>query len=171
MCGEVVLILFLAFNVSLFAQEKKQEKKYEVTTTVKEQRAKGYPMNVLEELPVVKGCESLASSQRHMAKCMKDQINFLFKPFMEGAEKVSKGNGVNVYIEFIINQDGTISDVQRLKVSEEDLDEFVRDAFSKFRAKVNKEKIFVKPGRVYDRDVNTLYGVKYMQAFKKKQKL
>ena len=158
----LILIILFSLGVS-FAQEQKLE----VTESVKELRAKGYPLNVLEELPMVKGCESLAGHKGYLAKCMKDQINFIFAPFMEGAEKVSKGNGVRVYIEFVINQDGSISAAERVKVSEQDLDEFTREAFEKFRKKINEEKIFVSPGRVHERDVNTLYGVRYLKAFKR----
>ena len=159
----LVLLVLFSIGVTFFGQEKK----FKVTESVKEQRDKGYPINVLEELPLVKGCESLEGNIRLSAKCMKDQINFLFAPFMEGADKVSKGKGVNVYIEFIIEKDGSISKPERVKVSEEDLDEFVRNAFEKFRAKINQEEIFINPGRVHNRDVNTLYGVKYMTAFKR----
>lgn len=162
----LILNLLLSLGALIFAQEKK----FEVTETVEELRAKGYPLNVLEELPMVKGCESLAGHKGYLAKCMKDQINFIFAPFMKGAEKVSKGNGVRVYIEFVINQDGSISAAERVKVSEQDLDEFTREAFEKFRKKINDEKIFVSPGRVHERDVNTLYGVRYLKAFKRAQK-
>lgn len=162
-----LIILCLSLGVLTFAQEKNQE--FEVTETVKEHRAKGYPLSVLEELPVAKGCESLKDNKRYLAKCIKDQINYMFTPFMEGAEKVSNGNGVRVYIEFVIQKDGTISDAIRVKVTEQDLDKFTREAFEKFKDKLNKEKLFVSPGRVYDRDVNTLYGVRYLKAFKHKQ--
>ena len=143
-----------------------QEKQYDTNTkSVKKQRALGYPISVLEELPVVKGCEALAGNKAYAAKCMKDQFNFLFAPFMNGIEKETKANGVSVYVEFIIEKDGSISMVERLKVSDRGLDEFVRNAFVQFRRKILQDKIIIKPGRIYDRDVNTLYGVKFNKAF------
>ena len=161
----ITLNLFLiitVFSVFSFAQEKEYDTN---TESVKKQRAMGYPLNVLEELPVVKGCESLADNKNLMAKCMKDQFNFLFAPFMEGIDKEAKDKGVNIYAEFVIQKDGKISMIERLKVSEPQLDKFVRDAFVKFRRKILQDEIIVKPGRIYDRDVNTLYGVKYLASF------
>ena len=161
---KTLLISFVLFfaSAAVFAQEEKLDTN---TKTVKEQRAMGYPLSVLEELPVVKGCEALAENKAYAAKCMKDQFNFLFAPFMEGIEKETKAVGVSVYLEFVIEKDGSISQIERLKVSDKQLDDFVRDAFVKFRRKIIQENIIVKPGRIYDRDVNTLYGVKFNKAF------
>lgn len=158
----LVIIFLMILGISTYAQNDDLI----VTDAVREHRAKGYPLSVLEELPLVKGCEALASNQRLSAQCMKDQINFMFQPFMEGAENVSKEVfGVRVYIEFVIHPDGSISEPIRMQVSENELREFVENAFEEFRKKVVDEGLFVKPGMVHNREVNTLYGVRYMRAF------
>ncbi|MDO5656656.1 MAG: hypothetical protein Q4G27_11020 [Flavobacteriaceae bacterium] len=157
------LIICVVFTC-VFAQEKTWDTN---TESVQKQRAMGYPLSVLEELPVVKGCEALASNKVYSAKCMKDQFNFLFAPFMKGIEKETKLNEVSIYIEFIIEKDGSISMIERLKLNDRSLDEFVRNAFVQFRRKIIQEKIIVKPGRIYDRDVSTLYGVKFYKVYKK----
>lgn len=162
--NKIVILFAILFSFGLSAQE---ETKYDTSTaSVKKQRAMGYPLSVLEEIPVVKGCEALAENKAFAAKCMKDQFNFLFAPFMEGIDKHAKDKGASVYVEFTINEDNSISVIERLKISEPDLDEFVRDAFTKFRRKIIQEKIIVKPGRIYDRDVKTLYGVRFITSFK-----
>lgn len=152
----------MIFSISSFAQISDLE----VTDEVKKHRAKGYPMSVLEELPLVKGCEALAENKNFAARCMKDQINFMFQPFMEGAENVSEElNGVRVYIEFVIQPDGSISEPIRMQVSEPELRNFVENAFAEFRQKVKDEELFIQSGKVHDRKVNTLYGVRYLKAF------
>lgn len=158
----IVVIILMILSFPIFAQNDDLI----VTESVREHRAKGYPLSVLEELPLVKGCEALASNQRLSAQCMKDQINFMFQPFMQGAEKVSNEVfGVRVYIEFSIQPDGSISDPIRMQVSENELREFVENAFEAFKQKVVEEELFLKPGRVHNRDVSTLYAVRYMKAF------
>ena len=159
-----MVILFLLMGLGIHAQETKLDTN---TQSVKEQRAMGYPLSVLEELPIIKGCEALAENKIYLAKCMKDQFNFLFAPFMGGIEKETKANGISVYIEFTIEKDGTISDIQRLKTSEQSTDEFIRKAFIQFRRKILQEKLIVSPGRIYDRNVNTLYAVKFNKAFQR----
>ena len=146
-----LFLLFLAFcNLSL-AQNKD-----------------GYYISQLKKLPVIVGCEEVQDSREASAECMATQFEAMFIPYIKDLPSKVKSDRVEIYIEFVITQEGKITLPKRVTVSEKQLHDYIANAFKMFRRDFLMNKTELQPGlNRNDQKVNTIFGIKLKKRFRR----
>lgn len=99
----IFFILFLITSLS-FSQE-------ELTIIEKETELKELPFAVIEEIPVFQGCEDVEKNER--MNCFNAKMNeHVKKNFIYPSKALKKNIEGKVYVQFVIDKEGNVVDVQ-----------------------------------------------------------
>lgn len=108
---------------------------------------------VVEEMPRFEGCEAAELTRSERKKCSNEKlVDFVYTNLViSEVDKKNKTEG-RAIVQFIVNLDGKISDVNIVRSVSETADQSILDMFKK----MNEEKTW-RPGHQRKRAVRVLY--------------
>ncbi len=139
-------VLVIVLTIPSFAQQKKEY---------------AYPLTSLKQLPVLEQCSDFKDDSEQNLICLKTEFEKMFTPYIKKLPKLAKQDIVEVYIEFTINKDNTISMPRRVIVSEEKMGDYVKEGYKQFRRDFIQNKTDITPGiNRNGQEVNTLFAIR-----------